>query len=150
MTTADDLPIPMPTIMRPARRVSFPSAAPITIDPTAKTTLAAKITGFLPNRSARDIPVYNYVIWRMLYNLFSNDWWYYTRKVSAYKSKKPSSGDGSADDRFVPTGTQIHFLSANKTSSKSINQVLEMRILIESVLPYNEHRSGDDARIVTE
>ena len=134
MTTADDLPIPMPTIMRPARRVSFPSAAPITIDPTAKTTLAAKITGFLPNRSARDIPVYNYVIWRMLYNLFSYDWWYYTRKVSAYKSKKPSSGDGSADDRFVPTGTQIHFLSANIKTKMTMNLYVQLRYRMVQML----------------
>lgn len=45
------LPIPIPTMIRPARRTSLPSAAPITTDPTVKTTLAAIITGLLPNRS---------------------------------------------------------------------------------------------------
>ena len=47
------IPIPMPTTMRPTSRASFPSAAPITTDPTANTTLAARMTGLRPNRSIK-------------------------------------------------------------------------------------------------
>ena len=38
-------------MIRPARSPSLPSAAPITMEPMVKTTLAAKMTGLRPNRS---------------------------------------------------------------------------------------------------
>lgn len=47
------IPIPMPTMMRPTRRVTFSGAAPITMAPTRNTRLAHRITGRRPKRSER-------------------------------------------------------------------------------------------------
>ena len=50
-------PIPAPTMSLPTRRTSLLPATPMTMDPTAKTTEAARMTGLRPKRSQQGQPI---------------------------------------------------------------------------------------------
>lgn len=53
-----NLPIPMPTTIRPTNKTSFWFDKPIITEPAVNTRLASRITGFRPTLSGRDITQY--------------------------------------------------------------------------------------------